>query len=62
MKRKTRWHSYSWLVEILCKQCFSDDVPENRGTEPQLNLWSTVFSLLVGFVYQTAMKFTLMPF
>lgn len=53
------------MVEVTCKQCFSDEepvVPENRGTESQLNVWSTAFSLLVGFVYQTAMKFTLMPF
>lgn len=65
MKRKTRLHRYSQLVEVRGKQCFSDEkpvVPENRGTEPQLNVWSTVCSLLVGFVYQTAMEFTLMPF
>lgn len=48
----------------MYKQCFSDEkpvIPENRGTKPQLNVWSTVFSLLVGIVYQTAMAFIL-PF
>lgn len=65
MKRKTRLHRYSGLVEVRCKQCFFDEkpvVPGNRGTKHQLNVWSTVFSLLVGFVYKTAMEFTLMPF
>lgn len=65
MKRRTRLHRYSWLVEVTCKQCFYDEkpvVPGNRGTEHQLTVWSTVFSRLVVFVYKTAMEFTLMPF
>lgn len=65
MKRTTRLHRYSRLVEVTRKQCFSGEKPvgpENRGTKPQLNVWSTLFSLLVCFIDQMAMEFILMPF
>lgn len=51
--------------EVVCKQFFPDEkalVPENKGTESQLNIWSTVFSLLAAFVYQLALEVILMPF
>lgn len=51
--------------EVMCKQYFPDEkpvVPGNRRTESQLNVWSTVFSLLAAFVYHSALEVILMPF
>lgn len=53
------------LSEVMCKQYCSDEkpvVPENRRTESQLNVWTIVFSLLAGFVYQSALEVILISF
>lgn len=50
---------------VMCKQNFPDEkpvVPGNRGTESQPNVWSTGFSVLAAFVYQSALEVILVPF
>lgn len=47
------------VSEVMCKQYSSDEkpvVPEDGGTESQLNVWSIVFPLLA------ALEVILMPF